>query len=48
MDDYIALAMGRSWSQLRLIATGEMTGIRDVLTLDGKYEDDSISLKQIL
>ena len=48
MDGYIVLVMGRSWSQLRHIATGAMTGIRDVLFLDGKYKDDSISLKKIL
>ena len=48
MDDYIDLEIGRSQAKLCHIETGVMTGIQDVFSLYGKYEEYPISPKKIL
>ena len=47
MDNYISLAIPRSWAQLRHVANAVMTGIHDVFLPDKDDYKDAISLKNI-
>ena len=47
IDNYIVLAIPRSWSQLHNVTNAAMTGIHDVLPLDKDEDEDAISLKKI-
>ena len=48
MNNYIVLAIPRSWDQLHHVAKSVMTGIHDMFPLDKDDDEDAISLKKIL